>query len=155
VFDLLQRTTREDITIPEIEILIDTALDLQKTTFTSILAAAGVIFSIGILALATLIFHIKSKGSPPAQGTLRRAILFLMWTSAALAFAAAFSLLQVITALNFQRGSTEPNTRISGGTASQAFHWLSFSFNWLFAVGASVVYGSVSGDGKQEGGTEE
>jgi hypothetical protein len=120
-----------DLAAPIIQNLIDTALALQTTTFTWILAAAGAIFLVSIFALAILTYRVKCSHSRPVQSTgnsLRRAMLFFTWTSTGLAFAAAFSLLQVIAAPGFQGSNLESITRISGGTASQALHWLLLSF---------------------------
>jgi hypothetical protein len=131
VFDRLQQTTRADPSISSVQNLIATALVLQTAKFTYLLAVAGAMFFISISTLAILMFRLKwSRTSQVANGgnMLRRITLFFMWTSAGLAFAAAYSLSQVTVALEFQRTNSAPKARVSSGRPLKHFtgwHFLS------------------------------
>jgi hypothetical protein len=163
----LQQNTKENIATSTVVSLVDMALDLQKKAFTSMFAAAGVVFIIGIIALTIILVRALYFNPPAGSGIdskLRGTMLFLIWGSAALSFAAAFSLVQVMVALGFQRGSVVSSTPVSSGMASQILHWLSFSFTGLVAIGASVACGgsregdagaSSEGGKAEEGGAEK
>lgn len=117
--------------------LISTALDLQSSTFTPVLAAAGVLFVLSLAALFVLKRDVQSPSSwerPRRSALVRRVTYGLLFGSTALVFAAALATSQAAGALEYaSKGMSHASVLIKAGTTMQVLQWVAFGFEVLFA----------------------
>ncbi|KAG7289140.1 hypothetical protein NEMBOFW57_005503 [Staphylotrichum longicolle] len=117
--------------------LISTALDLQSSTFTPVLAAAGVLFVLSLAALFVLKRDVQSPSAwerPRRSALVRRVTYGLLFGSSALVFAAALATSQAAGALEYaSKGMSHASVLIKAGTTMQVLQWVAFGFEVLFA----------------------
>jgi hypothetical protein len=122
----------------EITDLVTTALDLQSRTFISVLAAAAVLFILGIAALILLKRDVQNPSSwehPVRSTVIRRVTYGMLFGSTALVFAAALATSQSAGALEYaSSGMSHASVLINSGTTLQVLQWITFGFQVLFAL---------------------
>ncbi|KAK4137754.1 hypothetical protein BT67DRAFT_447487 [Trichocladium antarcticum] len=136
--------------------LITTALALQQHTFTPVLAAGGVLFVLGLAALALLKRDVAGPAAwdHPRRSTLiRRATCGLLSGSAALVFAAALATTQAAGALEFATaGMADASVLARAGTTLQVLQWTVLGLEVVFGVAAPfLVRSEAAGEGEYKG----
>lgn len=128
--------------------LFNLALILQTKIFLWLLAVAGGLFAFGVFFLILLKRHIKAIPNASALRRrlfFKRALIFTLWPSVALVLAAAVSITQTVSGLQYSTSSISGSpVRITGGTALQALQWLTLGLSVLFALGVTAIFDSRS-----------
>ncbi|GAB1314494.1 hypothetical protein MFIFM68171_04704 [Madurella fahalii] len=117
--------------------LITTALNLQSQSFISVLAAAAVLFFVGVAAMLFYKLDVR-KGDfdhPRRSAIIRRATYGSLFLSTAFVFAAALATDQAADALEFaSAGMKNASVLIKSGTTLQVLQWITFGFSMLFTL---------------------
>lgn len=134
---------------------------LQTKLFLALLAAAGVLFTLGLISLLLLKRNLKVIGILPTVGgrrrQLRRWTLSLLWGSAGACLASTVGIIQATGALQFAinfAGHTESQITFQTGTTLQVLQWLILSFSLLFALGVSLLFKDTGESVQYVGGGE-
>ncbi|KAH6641066.1 Ca2+ regulator and membrane fusion protein Fig1-domain-containing protein [Chaetomium tenue] len=147
----------------EITDLISTALDLQSRTFISVLAAAAVLFILGIGSLILLQRDVASSAAsypdphphPRRSTIIRRVTYALLFGSTGLVFAAALATSQSAGALEYaSEGMNHASVLIKSGTTLQVLQWITFGFEVLFVLAVPFLV-RYRGVGVAAGGYKE
>lgn len=103
---------------------------------------------IGLLFLIFLKRHIKAnQNSGPESWKLflKHTSLGVAWTSTALAFAAAISITQTTSALQFLTTSFRSPVVMEAGLVLQVLQWLICTFSFFFAFGLTAIFRTRAG----------
>ncbi|KAL2017002.1 hypothetical protein VTK56DRAFT_2683 [Thermocarpiscus australiensis] len=118
--------------------LVTTAIDLQSRAFPSILAAAAVLFVLGVAVLFLFKRDVRGSSSldhPRRSGIVRRATYGLLFLSTGLVFAASLATSQAAGALEFASvAMRDASVLIKAGTTIQVLQWTTFGFSLLFSL---------------------
>ncbi|KAJ4288229.1 hypothetical protein N0V88_007418 [Collariella sp. IMI 366227] len=131
-------TTINGLDADEITDIVTTAVELQGHTFISVLAAAAILFLLGVVALILYKRDVKSHGGASWERRrgriVRRATYSLLCGSTALVFAAALATTQSAASLEFAgQGMKQASVFIKSGTTLQVLQWMIFGFQVAFA----------------------
>ncbi|KAE9365167.1 hypothetical protein N431DRAFT_518214 [Stipitochalara longipes BDJ] len=127
------------------ENLIQYALDVERALFPPFLAAAGVLFVLGLIWLSFLRISArpdaKSNNMGSNSSSRNTSITFgLVWLSTAITLVVAYTTTLTLSALVFARGTSAQSTfQATRGTTLEALQWLIFGFSVLFALGFSRI----------------
>ncbi|KAH6850645.1 Ca2+ regulator and membrane fusion protein Fig1-domain-containing protein [Chaetomium sp. MPI-CAGE-AT-0009] len=138
----------------EITDLVSTALDLQSRTFISVLAAAALLYVLGVVALVLLKRDVSSPSSwehPRRSAIIRRMTYGMLFGSTGLVFAAALATSQSAGALEYaSEGMSHASVLIKSGTTLQVLQWTTFGFEVLFALAVPFLVRSKAPEGEGE-----
>lgn len=142
-------------TSADITDLVSTALDLQSRTFISVLAAAAVLYVVGVAAVALLARDVKKHAfdTHSRRSTMIRRITYAMlFGSTGLVFAAALATSQSAGALEYaSEGMSHASVLIKSGTTLQVLQWTTFGFELLFVMAVPLLVGGSKGAGSDKG----
>jgi hypothetical protein len=132
-----------------LEELLDVGLSLQKSFFVPLLAAGGVVFLIGTIAVAQLKRNIKTNKSGDAMERRRSyksyAIAFI-WLSVAISLASTLGVVVGTGVLQYAVNAINGSSiTFQAGSTLQVLQWLIFSFSALFATGIAIMFHRLSG----------
>jgi hypothetical protein len=128
------------------------ALTIQSKIILYFLAAAGVLYFLGLVFLLLLKRTLKALPQTNAaietgakaerrKGTLRLAAFTSVWFSVGLALASAISIHQTISAMELiSHIENVSSVQITAGKALDVLQWLAFAFSAVFAVGISLIF---------------
>lgn len=145
--ELAAKFDPQDINLDSLQLLIGVARLLQTKLLLALLAAAGVLFALGLISLLLLRRDLKVLGVLPTVGARRRLLrtwtLSLFWGSVGICLASTVGIVQATAALqltvNYQ-DHAESLVIFQTGTTVQVLQWLTFSFSVLFALGVSLLF---------------
>ncbi|KAI0808532.1 Ca2+ regulator and membrane fusion protein Fig1-domain-containing protein [Xylaria sp. FL0064] len=138
--------SHDGLPIPSsISALLPVALTIQTKIFPSLVAAAGVFFFVGLIALMLLKRSFKKPDptKPLRPKLFRTATMLFGGTATALAIAAAVATTQTANALDFATSSPtigNGTIRVSAGIALQVLQWLIVGFSVLFQLSLASMF---------------
>ncbi|KAJ3568349.1 hypothetical protein NPX13_g6452 [Xylaria arbuscula] len=129
----------------DIRDLVSVGLTIQGKIFPCLVAAAGVFFVVGLVALILLKRSFKKPNlNKPLQSKLFRAATMLFGAAATgLALASAVATTQTANALSFAASSTvigNGKRHLSPGVALQVLQWLVVAFSVLFHLSLGSMF---------------
>ncbi|KAK2763091.1 hypothetical protein FQN54_009725 [Arachnomyces sp. PD_36] len=133
--------TAEDLPI---DVLVDLAVTLQSRIILCLSAGAGILFFLGVLFLVLLGRGLKASQNATAlkrRRFYRRALIFHLWVSVALALASADSVTQTTGALEYvtRFHPSESSIIISAGRSLAIMQWMVFAISVIFTLGITQI----------------
>ncbi|KAI0423927.1 Ca2+ regulator and membrane fusion protein Fig1-domain-containing protein [Xylaria sp. FL1042] len=138
--------SHDGLSIPSsVSALLPVALTIQTKIFPCLIAAAGVFFFVGLVALMLLKRSFKKPDptKPLRPKLFRTATMLFGGTATALAIAAAVATTQTANALAFATSSLtigNSTIRVSAGIALQVLQWLIVGFSILFQLSLASMF---------------
>ncbi|KAI1423119.1 Ca2+ regulator and membrane fusion protein Fig1-domain-containing protein [Xylaria sp. FL1777] len=138
--------SHDGISIPNnISTLISVSLTIQSKIFPCLVAAAGVLFFVGVVALSLLKRSFKKPNpkKPLRPKLFRTATMLVGGTAIALAIASAVATTQTANALDFATSSPEIGNGtigVSSGIALQVLQWFVVGFSVLFQLSLASMF---------------
>ena len=136
--------------------LLNLAIVLQTRIFLWLLAAAGVLFILGLAFLTLLKLKLKSQrnnpSTPRTRLVLQRITIFTFWTSTAVMLGTALSITQTASAMQFATSSPSSEVHITSGITLQGLQWTIFVLQFFFSLGIFFAVDQSPGRGPVSGG---
>ncbi|KAI1307180.1 Ca2+ regulator and membrane fusion protein Fig1-domain-containing protein [Xylaria venustula] len=145
------KTTAEDFSHKGLSItsnigtLLSVALTIQSSIFPCLMAAAGVFFVVGLVALMLMKRSFKKPNprKPLRPKLFRTATMLFGGTGTALAIASAVATTETANALGFAASSSaigNGTISLSPGIALQVLQWLAVAFSVLFQLSITQMF---------------